>query len=198
MSTLLSMLRQPRYEVIPARSAEQAVADHIPPGSTVAVTASAAKGLDATLGLAERLAARGYRVVPHLAARSMRDETHLKEIVERLTAAGVDDVFVPGGDSKEPAGCFDGALPLLERLTQMSNPFRYVGTRGVMLPLYVGLSGPRNAHACSGSPPSQARPSPSGSWLGTRRGRCGSACRAAITPDGSGNGSASSARAVVS
>jgi methylenetetrahydrofolate reductase (NADPH) len=130
MSTLLSMLRQPRYEVLPARSAEQAVADHIPAGSTVAVTASAAKGLDATLDLAERLAARGYRVVPHLAARSVRDETHLKEIVRRLTAAGVDDVFVPGGDSKEPAGCFDGALPLLERLTQMSNPFRYVGITG--------------------------------------------------------------------
>ena len=43
-----------------------------PPGMTVTVTASPAKGLDATLDLTERLAARGYQVVPHLSARLVR------------------------------------------------------------------------------------------------------------------------------
>lgn len=125
-----ALLANPRYEVIPVKAAEQAVADHIPAGATVTVTASPAKGLDATIDLVERLAARGYRAVPHLAARSIRDQAQLDEIVKRLCAAGVDNVFIPGGDAKEPAGAFNGALPLLERLTQMNRPFRYVGITG--------------------------------------------------------------------
>ena len=40
---------------------------------TVAVTASPVKGLEPTVELAEKLAARGYRVVPHLAARSVAE-----------------------------------------------------------------------------------------------------------------------------
>src|SRR5690349_3650811 len=97
---------------------------------TVAVTASPVKGLEPTVELAEKLAARGYRVVPHLAARSVASEAHLAEIVARLTASGVDDVFVPGGDATHPAGPFDGALPLLERLDAMGRPFARIGITG--------------------------------------------------------------------
>jgi methylenetetrahydrofolate reductase (NADPH) len=116
--------------VFPAKGTEQAVLDWVPAGSTVTVTASPVKGLDPTIELAERLAARGYRVVPHLAARSVLDEVHLADIVARLTAAGVDDVFVPGGDASHPAGPFDGALPLLERLTELGRPFARIGITG--------------------------------------------------------------------
>ena len=94
-----ALLRNVRYEVIPARGTEQAVADFVPAGMTVTVTASPVRGLEPTVELAERLAARGYRVVPHLAARSVTGDTHLAEIVARLTACGVDDVFVAGGDA---------------------------------------------------------------------------------------------------
>jgi len=94
------------------------------------VTASPVKGLEPTIELAERLAARGYRVVPHLAARSVASEAHLAEIVERLQACGVSDVFVPGGDASHPAGPFEGALPLLERLAEMGSPFGRVGITG--------------------------------------------------------------------
>ena len=119
-----------RFEVIPARSTEQAVLDWIPAGSTVTVTASPVKGLEPTLDLAVRLAGHGYRVVPHIAARSVADGAHLSEIAARLTAAGIDDVFVPGGDAAHPAGRFDAALPLLERLAEMGAPFRQVGITG--------------------------------------------------------------------
>ena len=191
MTSLDALLSGPRYEVFPAKGTEQAVADRIPGGMTVTVTASPVKGLDATVELTERLAARGYRVVPHLAARSVADQAHLDGIVARLKAAGCDDVFVPGGDAPHPAGPFDSALPLLERLAEMGNPFSRIGitgypeshpkihddviiqamwdkrryasyivsnvcfdaarlgrwiqrirTRGVTLPLYVGLAGP--------------------------------------------------------
>ena len=130
MSSLGALLRAPRYEVFPARGTEQAVLDWVPAGMTVTVTASPVKGLDATIELAERLAARGYRVVPHLAARSVAGDAHLDEIVARLKACGVDDVFVPGGDAPHPAGPFDSALPLLERLAEMGGPFSRIGITG--------------------------------------------------------------------
>ena len=130
MTSLRELLSAPRYEVIPAKGTEQAVADWVPAGMTVAVTASPVKGLEPTVELAEKLAARGYRVVPHLAARSVTSDAHLAEIVARLIACGVDDVFVPGGDATRPAGPFDGALPLLERLDAMGRPFGRIGITG--------------------------------------------------------------------
>ena len=130
MGGLTELLRTPRFEVIPARGTEAAVAEWVPAGMTVTVTASPVKGLEPTIALVERLAARGYRVVPHLAARSVTSEAHLTEIVERLRACGVDDVFVPGGDASHPAGPFEGALPLLERLAAMGNPFARTGITG--------------------------------------------------------------------
>src|SRR5215471_16907357 len=124
------LLRHPRYEVFPAASIEDAVLEWVPPDITVTVTASPAKGLDPTLDLTGRLAARGYRVVPHLSARLVRDDAHLADIVARLVACGVDDVFVPAGDADPPAGRFDSALSLLERLAEMGNPFPRTGITG--------------------------------------------------------------------
>ncbi len=126
MTSLDALLSRPRYEVFPAKGTEQAVLDWVPAGMTVTVTASPVKGLDATIEVTERLAARGYRVVPHLAARSVASEAHLTDIVARLKAVGCDEVFVPGGDASHPAGPFDGALPLLERLAEM--PTRSAGS----------------------------------------------------------------------
>jgi methylenetetrahydrofolate reductase (NADPH) len=125
-----ALLRDPRYEVFPSKGTEQAVLEWVPRGMTVTVTASPVKGLDATIDLAEKLAAHGYRVVPHLAARSVTGEAHLAGIIARLKAVGCDDVFVPGGDATHPAGPFDSALPLLERLTELGNPFSRVGITG--------------------------------------------------------------------
>ncbi len=130
MSSLDALLQDPRYEVFPAKGTEQAVLDWVPRGMTVTVTASPVKGLDPTIDLAEKLAAHGYRVVPHLAARSVTGEEHLLAIVGRLKAAGCDDVFVPGGDATHPAGPFDSALPLLERLAEMGGPFSRIGITG--------------------------------------------------------------------
>jgi len=130
MTSLDALLKSPRFEVLPTKSTEDAVAEWVPAGMTVTVTASPVKGLDPTIELTERLAARGYRVVPHLAARSVTDDAHLDRIVARLKACGVDDVFVPGGDAPHPAGRFDSALPLLERLDELGRPFSRIGITG--------------------------------------------------------------------
>src|ERR1700691_5360670 len=94
LARVVPLLEHPRYEVFPARSVEDAVAEWVPAGMTVTVTASPAQGLGATLSVAERLAARGYQVVPHVSARLVADDAHLSEIVARLLACGIDDVFV--------------------------------------------------------------------------------------------------------
>ena len=49
---VLPQLRNARYEVLPTRSAEQAVIESVPSDVTVTVTASPTKGLEPTLALA--------------------------------------------------------------------------------------------------------------------------------------------------
>jgi len=112
---VIAYLEHPRYEVLPVDGIEEQVVAHVPRAVKVTVTASPARGLDATLAVAERLAAAGYGVVPHLSARLVRDGAHVEEIVARLHAAGVEDVFVPAGDAPEP-GQYPDAASLLRAL----------------------------------------------------------------------------------
>jgi methylenetetrahydrofolate reductase (NADPH) len=116
--------------VIPLAGTEGAVLEHVPLEVTMTVTTSPRKGLEPTLVLAERLAGHGYEVVPHLAARHVRDRSHLSEVVERMRAAGATDVLVMSGDASEPEGEFDGALPLLRALGELGRPFADVGITG--------------------------------------------------------------------
>jgi methylenetetrahydrofolate reductase (NADPH) len=127
---LRALLGRVRYEVLPAKATEEKVLAHVPRDVVVTVTASPVKGLEPTLGLTERLTAHGYRVVPHVPARLLRDDAHLKDVAERLRAAGVDDVFVPAGDADPPAGPYDGALPVLRRLRELGRPFADMGITG--------------------------------------------------------------------
>jgi methylenetetrahydrofolate reductase (NADPH) len=127
---LADMLASARYEVLPTGSIEDKVLAHVPVGTTVTVTASPAKGIEATLALTETLARHGYAAVPHLAARMVSGRTELAEICARMQAAGVRTVFVPGGDQDPPAGDYTSALDLLEDLTALGSPFPEVGITG--------------------------------------------------------------------
>ncbi len=104
--------------------------EHVPREVRVTVTTSPRKGLEPTFELAERLAAQGYSVVPHLAARHVRGLGHLGEVVERLLAFGTEDVLVMAGDAPEPVGEFDGSAPLLRALAELGRPFPEVGITG--------------------------------------------------------------------
>jgi len=127
---VVPLLQDLRYEVIPTRTIEEKILSSIPREITVTITASPTKGLEPTFELAERLTAHRYRVVPHVSARLVRDEIHLKEIVHRLVEIGVDDVFVPAGDAAAPAGKYDGALAMLTDLTALGRPFARIGITG--------------------------------------------------------------------
>src|SRR5262245_14568116 len=116
-------LKAARYEVLPTAKIEGVIVEHVPRDVTITVTASPAKGIDATLALTERLLVHGYQVVPHLAARMISGPVELDEIVARLRGAGVTNVFCPAGDADPPAGEYTGSLALLEHLTELGKPF---------------------------------------------------------------------------
>src|SRR4051795_5956697 len=96
-STMATLLRHARYEVLPTPSTEDKVLAALPTDRIVTVTASPGKGLESTFALAERLARGGYQVVPHLAARMISGRSELTEICDRLVGQGISSVFVPGG-----------------------------------------------------------------------------------------------------
>lgn len=119
------LLDRPRFEVLPLPGVEAQVAV-LPVGATVAITCSPSRGVEATVALAERLAADGFHAVPHLAARAVPDEASLHAWVARLDAAGVREVFVVGGDSAQVGPYADG-LALLAALEHAGHPFADVG-----------------------------------------------------------------------
>jgi methylenetetrahydrofolate reductase (NADPH) len=111
----MSPLCEHRYEVLPfPRSEEQAAEIAAPVRLTL--TASAKHGIDRSVAYADRLRALGHRVTLHLAARMVRDREHLDAILARTDAAGIDDLFVVGGDVTRPAGSYGSAGELLEVL----------------------------------------------------------------------------------
>jgi methylenetetrahydrofolate reductase (NADPH) len=98
----------------------------LPAGATVSVTASPAKGIEATVALCEQLQGRGFRAVPHLSARMVRDRSHLTDLIAWLEGAGVDRAFVVGGDAKEPGDYPDG-LSLLRAMADIGHPLSEIG-----------------------------------------------------------------------
>jgi len=127
---LVRFLQAPRYEVLPTDDAEELVVEHVPQEVTITVTASPRRGIEATIALAENLAARGYQVVPHLSARLIRDQAHLREVLARVATIGRREVFVVAGDAKEPAGDFPDSVSLLTAITGEAHFLRDIGVTG--------------------------------------------------------------------
>jgi methylenetetrahydrofolate reductase (NADPH) len=127
--TVAQLLHHPRFDVLPLDGIEEQIREHLATGLKVTVMASPRKGLEATLGLSERLAAAGYPVVPHLSARLVRDRAHLEEVLARLHEAGVRELFVPAGDATEP-GEYHGAADLLQAMGESRSRFDRIGITG--------------------------------------------------------------------
>ena len=119
------VLGDPVFEVLPLASGRAQVR-FLPPAAIVSVTSSPSRGLAATVAFASELAAGGFRVVPHIAARMVRDRAELRDIVARLADAGIGRLFVPAGDAREP-GEFPDGLSLLRALAELDHPFREIG-----------------------------------------------------------------------
>lgn len=124
-AALARLLAAPTFELVPLKNALDQAA-FLPAGATVSVTASPAKGIEATVALCEQLQAAGLRAVPHLSARMVRDRQHLCDLVAWLEGAGVRRAFVVGGDEKEP-GDFPDGLSLLREMAEIGHPLDEIG-----------------------------------------------------------------------
>ena len=127
---LAGLLDQAYMEVIPTKTIVDRLV-HIPRHSYVSITCSPVNGLEPTLKLVEELRAlpekRQLKLIPHIAARMVRDKGHLREILSRLEEAEVESVFVPGGDAPKPIGEYDCALDVLRDMAEIGHDIDDVG-----------------------------------------------------------------------
>jgi methylenetetrahydrofolate reductase (NADPH) len=122
---LRGVLADPIFELLPLKNLADQV-PHLPPGARVSVTASPAKGIDATVDWAARLQADGFRAIPHLSARMIASRAVLAGLMARARDAGLTHAFVVGGDADEPGAYLDG-LSLLRAMTELGHPFTSIG-----------------------------------------------------------------------
>lgn len=127
---LAGMVGQAYLEIIPTSTILDRVI-HLPQHSYVSITCSPAHGVEPTLELTEKLRAlpeeRRLKLIPHIAARVVRDRGHLREILARLDALRVESIFVPGGDAASPAGDYDCSLDLLRDMAEIGHAIEDVG-----------------------------------------------------------------------
>jgi len=126
MAALRRCIEQLYLEVFPVDGIERELLG-MPDGAYIGITCSPTRGLDVTLDLVERLQGHDFHLVPHIAARQVRDVFHLRDIVQRLTGLGVRSLFIPGGDIAEPVGDFESSLALLRELATTGHQFEHVG-----------------------------------------------------------------------
>lgn len=119
-----------RIEIIPSEGIVERVKALVPLTTTLTVTCLPHHGIERTMRAAVELSLLGYRVLPHLAARSLHSRADLTGILRDCDAAGIGDVFVIGGDRKNPAGPYASALPVLEDIEQYSGGMIRAGIAG--------------------------------------------------------------------
>jgi methylenetetrahydrofolate reductase (NADPH) len=127
-AALVGALTDPIFELLPLKNLPDQI-PHLPAGARVSVTASPAKGMDATVDWAIRLQADGFRAIPHLSARMIADRAMLADLLQRARDGGLRHAFVVGGDADEPGEYLDG-LSLLTAMTELGHPFTTLGCPG--------------------------------------------------------------------
>jgi methylenetetrahydrofolate reductase (NADPH) len=119
-----------RIEIIPSEGIVERVKALVPLTTTLTVTCLPHHGIERTMRTAVQLSVLGYKVIPHLAARSLHSRADLTGILRDCDVAGIGEVFVIGGDRKQPAGPYESALPLLEDIAQHSGGVMRAGIAG--------------------------------------------------------------------
>ncbi len=119
-------VREAYMEIFPTNTIESKL-DVLEPGSYVAVTCSPSKGVDVTIEMCARLAHRGFKVVPHVAARMVRNRKHLAEIIAQLNDLPIISIFVPGGDAEQLVGDYATAYELLRDIADFEHRFTEIG-----------------------------------------------------------------------
>ncbi len=115
-----------RYELLPFGAPERE-ASLVGGHRTLTMTCSPRHGIDHGVEVAAGLRALGHDVVAHLAARQVEGPEHLDRLLEALAAAGIVEVFLIGGDVRQPAGPYASSLDLLPALRAHRSSPRTIG-----------------------------------------------------------------------
>ena len=124
-STQLRLLDEMTYELIPLKNVYEQ-GEYLPQSSTISITCSPAKDIEATLELCENFLDKGHTTIPHFAARMVESEEHVTRIVKRVEALGIETVFIIGGDADQ-RGPFTDAPGLLRSFLDNNPSIKTVG-----------------------------------------------------------------------
>jgi methylenetetrahydrofolate reductase (NADPH) len=118
-----------RFEILPVGRGEDE-AKQLQTPVRLTVTCSPKHGPERSIAAAKRLTALGHAVTLHLAARMVRDRTHLDALLADMAEAGVDDLFLIGGDADPAQGMYTGADQLLPLVAEHPQRPRMIGIAG--------------------------------------------------------------------
>lgn len=105
--------------------------DIIPAGTMISVTWMPNDTHDERVAAASAIRDAGFVPLPHIAARRIRDGLEFAELVKRLNGeAGVDQLFIIGGDLAQPSGEFQSSLELIARQSPARLGIRAIGVAG--------------------------------------------------------------------
>ncbi|MDP6964392.1 MAG: methylenetetrahydrofolate reductase [Acidimicrobiales bacterium] len=124
-SAQLRLLDEMTYELIPLKNVYEQ-GEYLPQSSTISITCSPAKNIEATLELCENFLDKGHTTIPHFAARMVESEEHVTRIVKRVEALGIETVFIIGGDADQ-RGPFTDAPGLLRSFLDNNPSIKTVG-----------------------------------------------------------------------
>ena len=124
-STQLRLLKEMTYELIPLKNVHEQ-GKHLPESSTISITCSPAKDIEATLELCENFLDNGHSTIPHFAARMVESEEHVTQIIKRIETLGIETVFIIGGDADQ-RGPFTDAPSLLRSFLDKTPNIKTIG-----------------------------------------------------------------------
>ena len=119
-----------RMEIIPTDGIIPKVQAHVPAGSTLTVTCLPHHGVKTTVQASARLGLLGYKVIPHLAARSIESRAQLAGMLRDCEAAGITEVFAIGGDAPDAAGPYGNSSRLMEDIADLTGGTMAIGVAG--------------------------------------------------------------------
>jgi len=91
-----------------------AVLARLDPGTQVSITWLPQDDDDARVAAARRLHEGGFTPIPHIAARMVHSEAHLRQLTSRLADTGVEQLLVISGDIKQATGPFNDSAALID------------------------------------------------------------------------------------
>ncbi len=121
----IELIRNLTFEILPLKTAPAAIAA-LPEGAEVSVTCSPRMGIDESLRVSGELRSRGFRPIPHIAARQVRDRSHVKRISRWLRDDAIESIFVVAGDTPTP-GRYPGSIQFLDELLDTDHSLGAIG-----------------------------------------------------------------------